>query len=1560
MRWPQHPIRELHRWVCSRAPGSAALSALTLSTLALLSSSTHSQKSIEQVVIDTESHLISEQSGMSSTSAYLQRGASSLRGEGPDAYLTLEAVLSTPGYYQVLARWPQDRHAPAQTAVRYVVSADSRLEVERDQSSGAGLWQPLGMVTALTNHTVTLKVTGSGPGTVWADAFRFVYLGLQAPSLTVATTALELGTSGSHFHATLEAEHGEGELSWQALAPLPDGLHLDSVRGVIEGIPQDSGEFVLHFAVSDSAGHTAYTELLWAVLPPPNQRPPSLSSAHSSATSLLDRVTAMPEGSWLQVNENFFSDVWTPAELRPLKGRASNPEPFKIISAWSSFAWDSDNGDMFIYGGGHANYSGNDTYIWRSATGRWERSSLPSEVTQDDFGDFTAIDGVFAAPPSAHTYDNNVYLPIAQRFMIYGGAAYNNGGAFMYQTDPTSSRPTGPYDFDPLRADAMKVGGTTGSHVQRVAPHEYVIGGQMWQNRDLYGAPPAGTPLPNNFVMGTTAVTEENGFDVVYVNAKTGGSARQLFKHTIVDINDPSQDLWQQVGKYHAAYGKQGAGAYDPQRNIYLRAGNSFTYWDLANAGPDNRNVVFSPIDASGEFAPSSLYGMDHSPLTGDFYLWEGGTTVWRLHPPPLPSSGDWVIEQDALPASSGPAPGAGTGILGKWKFARDLNAFVALENAIEGNVWIYKPANWTPPAPGNIRPVISLDAPADGSIMELGSDITLQANARDPDGAVVAVEFFADGSSLGTVTAPPYQLTWTPLTAGVFSLSARATDNLGKVGTSVPITVSVESDNNPPVVAITSPTSGAAFELGDAVSIHTDASDPDDNLVRVEFYAGTTFLGEATATPWSFDWHDATEGDHDLIARAIDSESASSDSLPVPISVVDTNIPPVVVLNQPLDGEQFQTTDTVWFTADAADADGSIARVEFYVNGQWVGQADHMPYQYEWVNPPAGSYSVVARAVDDRGAVTDSTASSIAVTDSSGAIHLTLQQGRDGYMGARDTYLSSYHPSAALGGQNKLQEKSGRYTILLGFAIFQSEGGPVPDGAQIDSATLSLYKYTSYSHQYSLHALQAPWDELSTTWQERLPGTPWASPGAQQAGSDYATPGSAPGTAEWSPGWFSMDLTDNVDALSQGQANHGWLLVPLGGNNNTKRMYSRESTVDQSLRPKLDIVYRENDNDRPSVTLDAPLPGTSIDLGSSVHISATASDTDGTIQDVTFYADGIEIGQLTAAPYAFDWTPPGAGTIVLTAVARDDGGAATHSDPVTIQVVDNNLPPDITLSAPVSGSAFIEGDTITLAADATDPDGDVVEVVFYKGAVELGRVHSPPYQWEWHDAPLGSHLLSAKAVDDKGATSQSETALVNVTSASGSTLVVLQDGLDGYSGTRDNYLSDYHPNNSFGIQAKLQDKVGRYTMLVYFPIFHAEGGPIPDGAIIDSARLSLYKYSSYNHHYSIHPLLVEWDETASSWLDRKSGIPWLAPGAEGSDADYGAASIGQGWADWPAGWVDIDVSTGVQAIAAGTANHGWIWRSLGGNSNNKRYYSRNYETNPALRPKLKIEYRLP
>src|SRR5436309_11134998 len=69
----------------------------------------------------------------------------------------------------------------------------------------------------------------------------------------------------------------------------------------------------------------------------------------------------------------------------------------------------------------------------------------------------------------------------------------------------------------------------------------------------------------------------------------------------------------------------------------------------------------------------------------------------------------------------------------------------------------------------------------------------------------------------------------------------------------------------------------------------------------------------------------------------------------------------------------------------------------------------------------------------------------------------------------------------------------------------------------------------------------------------------------------------------------------------------------------------------------------------------------------------------------------------------------------------------------------------------------------VTLQADASDPDGAIVQVEFRDGTNSLGVVSNSPYSLLWTNAIVGSHSLSAVATDDRGGSTTSDTTLLTL-----------------------------------------------------------------------------------------------------------------------------------------------------------------------------------------------------
>lgn len=154
----------------------------------------------------------------------------------------------------------------------------------------------------------------------------------------------------------------------------------------------------------------------------------------------------------------------------------------------------------------------------------------------------------------------------------------------------------------------------------------------------------------------------------------------------------------------------------------------------------------------------------------------------------------------------------------------------------------------------------------------------------------------------------------------------------------------------------------------------------------------------------------------------------------------VDVNGQPNVALTAPANGAVVQAGQSVTITATASDPDGdAIARVEYDANGGFIGQATAPPYALT-AGGIAGTYSLVARAVDVRGGGRDSAASML-------------------YVNAPPSVAITTPPSGTtvLLGQ----------TLTFGASVSDPEGNPVTvvyeaNGGAISSAIGAPYTFSA------------------------------------------------------------------------------------------------------------------------------------------------------------------------------------------------------------------------------------------------------------------------------------------------------------------------------------------------------------------------------------------------------------------------------------------------------------------------------------------------------------------
>lgn len=94
-----------------------------------------------------------------------------------------------------------------------------------------------------------------------------------------------------------------------------------------------------------------------------------------------------------------------------------------------------------------------------------------------------------------------------------------------------------------------------------------------------------------------------------------------------------------------------------------------------------------------------------------------------------------------------------------------------------------------------------------------------------------------------------------------------------------------------------------------------------------------------------------------------------------------------------------------------------------------------------------------------------------------------------------------------------------------------------------------------------------------------------------------------------------------------------------------------------------------------PVVAIAQPLSGSFGYAPAAVSLTALASDADGSVACVEYFANSVKIGEATTAPFLFVWANVTAGQYVFSAVATDNSGATASSLPVNFAVLNQPLP---------------------------------------------------------------------------------------------------------------------------------------------------------------------------------------------------------------------------------------------------------------------------------------------
>jgi Bacterial Ig domain/Secretion system C-terminal sorting domain len=283
--------------------------------------------------------------------------------------------------------------------------------------------------------------------------------------------------------------------------------------------------------------------------------------------------------------------------------------------------------------------------------------------------------------------------------------------------------------------------------------------------------------------------------------------------------------------------------------------------------------------------------------------------------------------------------------------------------------------------------PTVSITAPTTGANYITGNVVSIAANAADTDGSVASVEFLVDGVSANTDATAPYTHTLVS-TVGTHTITAKATDDDGQTATSSAVIINVVN-NALPTVTLDAPTTGTSYITGAPINFSATAADADGTIDSVVFYRGAVRVGKAlqVASPFTFTLT-STVGAFALTAKAYDNLGAVTTSAAKNITV-GNNVAPTVSITAPANGGSVLggiATTTVTITAGAADVDGTVSSVEFFVNNVSIGTDVTSPFSIDWISSAQfGPFSLTAKATDNFGDNTTSAAIAFTIDNPAG-----------------------------------------------------------------------------------------------------------------------------------------------------------------------------------------------------------------------------------------------------------------------------------------------------------------------------------------------------------------------------------------------------------------------------------------------------------------------------------------------------------------------------------------------------------------------------------------------
>lgn len=701
--------------------------------------------------------------------------------------------------------------------------------------------------------------------------------------------------------------------------------------------------------------------------------------------------------------------------------------------------------------------------------------------------------------------------------------------------------------------------------------------------------------------------------------------------------------------------------------------------------------------------------------------------------------------------------------------------------------------------------------------------------NAVPSTDAIARVEFFLDGTLIGTDTSAPYNLLFNaPESLGAHALTAVAYDNTGLTGNSNVVSINIGSAIGAlPSIGINSPLNGAFVAqsvTGTVVTIPISGTvaDTDGSVQKVEvFVNGSNGTGSGLASAgvavlngnsWTINWSPTTIGTVSIVAIATDDKGNAVAAPALSVNVTDNTSPVVTLVLTP--GTATLPVGAVRnIVANTTPSVGrAVVRVEFFVEGGKVGEDTTPPFTLRYTAPATpGTYILSARAMDNAGLARDAQVPLIvtAAVGASPTVNL-ITPGNN----------STVVPNTPISLAATATAPGGNITSVQFYANGRPVGPPTPNGeAPILTPPYTTNFTPTAPGSYVIDAIATD-DRGNTTVSNAATvnatfGTPTitlTSPRADVANPNAAVrvtpnvPLTIVTTATGGSGATVLLVEFLLDGVQLGTRTappsgitYQFSWTPdssqLGLHVLTTRVTDTNSVSATSLPVNINVASVVGTP--PTISITAPANNATLQSLSTVNLQANAFATGGTVSSVEFFLNDGSVGLATREqttnvyrlPYNlanFNYSAlqpdPNTGQYTLTyyAIAKDSNGNQTvfpATNPLQLRVTPSvSLPPSVQVIA-VGATTVTAGTQFAVGVVSSDPDGTVTTVQIFANGTQVGTAANPqPGQIVTYTPQVaGRFNVYAVATDETGNTAVSSPIIVNVTGNTAPTAVLVR-----------------------------------------------------------------------------------------------------------------------------------------------------------------------------------------